>query len=101
MNGTIIKDADNSVIYINNIGERFMLTEAMSPLGPARAKESYDIVVGFKLRAYDGYEFADCDAPIKWFMGAGFIDDYFDANSSCHDLAAADLLESCRNNFDV
>ena len=101
MNSTIIKEDDGNVIYINNVGERFALAEAVTPIGPMRSKRTHDIIVCFKLKDHGDYEFADSDAPVKWFMGATFIDDYFDVNSSCHAMAVSDLLESCKYNLDV
>ena len=91
--GTIYKTIDDDLVYVNNMGEEYLLTESVSPLGNG----TYDLIVAFKLN--DNTEpsewddtFLDFDlaaAPI-WFCGASFVRSFLNGKTDslikdCHD----------------
>lgn len=66
--------ATGDVVYYNNHGKPFLLTEAKSPIG----KETYDIIVAFPGRVDEvsGYFCWVSDAVVWWF-GAFCLKYYF------------------------
>ena len=88
----IYKTIDNDLIYVNNVGNEYLLTEAVSPLGDG----TYDIITAFPKRECGDDEDilfnAEC-VDLKWFCGACYVKDYMSGKSK-------ELLKACREFLD-
>lgn len=79
----------NDLIFVNNVGDEFILTEAVSPLGDG----TYDIIVAFpKSEEEDGIFNMERDP--RWWCGASEIDDFLKGKSN-------NLLDNCRDYCNV
>lgn len=90
----IYKDSNNEVFYVNNKGEEFLLTEAVSPIN----RYSYDLVIAMKLNPKfkedpDNEIFYDTEADPIWFAGADGIRDLLNGEQDW-------ILESCKQFLD-
>lgn len=90
-NGIIYKSEYDDILYRNNVGDVYMLTEAVHPANNA----SYDIIVAFKLASEtptEDCEFFDLSADPVWFFGAFCeLKAYFQGEADsllgvCHDF---------------
>lgn len=88
----IYKTIGNDLVYVNNIGNEYLLTEAVSPLGDG----TYDIIVAFPKRECGDDEDilfnAEC-VNLKWFAGACYVKDYMRGKSK-------ELLKACHDYLD-
>lgn len=86
----IYKDQNHDLFYVNNKGEEFLLTEAVSPL----KRESHDLIVALKLNPKynddpENEMYYDTDADAVWFADASAVKYYFIGESDC-------LLLNCK-----
>lgn len=88
----IYKTIGNDLVYVNNIGNEYLLTEAVSPFGDG----TYDIIVAFPMdKSVGDLEFGLFDAvdDPKWFCGACYVKDYMSGKSK-------ELLKACQDYLD-
>jgi hypothetical protein len=88
----IYKTIGNDLVYVNNIGNEYLLTEAVSPFGDG----TYDIIVAFPMdKSVGDLEFGLFDAvdDPKWFAGACYVKDYMSGKSK-------ELLKACHDYLD-
>lgn len=70
-NGSIYKTDEGDLVYRNNIGSDFILTEACTP-GSPKDRRTYDLIVAMKVDPYSDFVF-DAKASPKWFAGASYV----------------------------
>ena len=85
----IYKDLGDDIIYVNNVGEEFLLTEAQSPI----KNMTYDIIVAFKI-VDDSKGFCEYADDLIWFYGASDL--------YCNYLKGkdSDFLDTCKTFLD-
>jgi len=74
-NGCLFISDENDMVYRNNKGKDFILTEAMDPRPSPGRRGTYDIIVAMPY--INGSDFGwDCEASTKWFAGAYMVEDF-------------------------
>lgn len=92
MKSILYKNDSGDLVYMNNIGESWILTEARDFF----EHKTYDIVVAFKMCEETDSDFCgwfDPDTPPVWFCGASFVDPHLECGNT-------ELLECCHNYLD-